>query len=983
MELMKDAFPKLAASLEGELHTDTLTRTLYATDASVYQAMPQAVATPRSADDFRKLINFAIKYKTSLIPRAAGTSLAGQCVGEGIVVDTSRHFTRILELNAKEKWVRVEPGVIRDELNVFLRSHGLFFGPNTSTANRATIGGMVGNNSCGSTSIVYGSTRDHVLELKCVLSDGTEAVFHALDEAGYEKKLQLDNLEGKLYKFMDETLRRPAIQREIREHFPKSSIHRRNTGYAVDALLGMKPFRRNGARFNMCPLLCGSEGTLAFTTEIKLHVDPLPLPESVVVCAHFESIAACMHAAVISMAERPTACELMDKIILDLTKDNIEQQKNRFFVEGDPAGILMVEFQEKTREEADARAKRLIASLKQAGLGFAYPKVFGAATEKVWTLRKAGLGLLSNMKGDAKPVACIEDTAVALEDLPAYIEEFSGMMEHFGQEAVYYAHAGAGELHLRPVLNLKKGEDQERFYDITKATAGLVKRYKGSLSGEHGDGRVRAPFVPLMIGEKNYQLLRDIKSNWDPLNIFNPGKIVDAGPMNESLRYEAGQDTPQYDTVFDYSAVGGILRMAEKCNGSGDCRKLPLSGGTMCPSYMATRDERDTTRARANTLRHLLTQGPDSDPFAEPELADVLDLCLSCKGCTSECPSNVDMATLKAEVTYQRYRDGKAPWRSRAFAQIGSLNHLGMRWPWLTNLFLKGRLSSALMKRVLHIAPERELPLLHGQSFRRWFRRKGRRIEPTPPVKGKVWLYCDEFTNYNDVPAGIAAVQLLNHLGYEVGLFDHPESGRAHFSKGLLEQARDLAAENVRTARRKVSPYMPMVGVEPSAILGFRDEFPRIVPAELKDDAQALASCTFMVEEFLAMEMEKGKISREAFTDKPARVLLHGHCHQKALSSVAHSAWLLGLPENYEVEVIPSGCCGMAGSFGYEKEHFDLSMQIGELVLFPAIRKEKPESLLAAPGTSCRHQILQGTGRQAKHPVELAWEACRTGPAPH
>ncbi len=974
---MVEAFAKLSESIDGSVHDDLLTRTLYATDASVYRELPLAVVYPRSAEDLRKVINFAIKHKTSLIPRAAGTSLAGQCVGEGIVVDTSRHLNRILEVNAAERWVRVEPGVVRDELNHALRPYGLFFGPNTSTANRATLGGMVGNNSCGSTSIVYGSTRDHVLALHTVLSDGSQAVFRALDRKAYQEKLALENLEGKVYKFLDETLRRPKVQQGIREGFPKASIHRRNTGYALDSLLDMQPFQDHGRAFNLCPLLCGSEGTLAFTTEITLQLDPLPPPCDVVVCAHFSSIADSMRATLLAMDHDPSACELMDKIILDLTGDNIEQQKNRFFVQGDPAAILMVEFRAKTVEAADAKAETLVAALRGAGLGYAFPKVFGPKSERVWNLRKAGLGLLSNMKGDAKPVACIEDTAVALQDLPSYIGEFSEMMEDFGQQAVYYAHAGAGELHLRPVLNLKKSTDREKFYRITEATARLVKRYQGSLSGEHGDGRVRAPFIPLMVGKENYELFRQLKETWDPLHVFNPGKIVEAGPMNESLRYVADVEPPEYSTMFDFSDTGGILRMAEKCNGSGDCRKLPLSGGTMCPSYMATRNERDTTRARANVLREMLTQGPESKPFEREELSEVLDLCLSCKGCTSECPSNVDMTTLKAEVTYQKYKDRKAPWRARVFANIAALNRQGMRWSWLANGLLGGPLSSGLMKRALGLAPERPLPLLHSQSLRRWFRRQGRRMEPVPPVKGKVWFFCDEFTNYNDVEAGIAAIELLNGLGYEVGLFDHPESGRAHFSKGLLEEARRLAIRNVEVCRRKVSPYMPMVGLEPSAILSFRDEYPRIVPSEMRADAEMLASCTYMVEEFLALEMEKGKVSAASFTNRPGQVLLHGHCHQKALASVDSSAWLLSLPENYQVETIPSGCCGMAGSFGYEKEHYQLSMDIGELVLFPAIRKAEPEVMLAAPGTSCRHQILHGTARRARHPVEIARQALR------
>ncbi len=975
--MTEEHLQRLQTELDGELHYDELPRMIYATDASVYRERPLAVALPRTAADLQLLIHFAWKHQTSIIPRAGGTSLAGQCVGSGIVVDVSKYFNRVLEVNPEEGWVRVQPGVIRDELNEHLRPYGLFFGPNTSTANRAMIGGMVGNNSCGTTSIVYGSTRDHVLELHAILSDGSEAVFHDLTPEAFREKLQLDTLEGKLYKQIYEALSPPATQRRIRAAYPKASIHRRNTGYAVDLLLDRQPFDPEGAPFSFCPFICGSEGTLAFVTEIKLHVDPAPPPEVVVVCAHCTSIDESMHATVAAMQHTPTACELMDKTILDLTRDNIEQQKNRFFVEGDPAAVLMVEFRDHSREGVEARADRLIAALQTAGLGYAYPKVFGSATQRIWKLRAAGLGLMSNMPGDAKPVACIEDTAVALEDLPAYIAEFSRMMEGFGQVAVYYAHAGAGELHLRPVLNLKKETDQQLFYEISRSTAELVKKYRGSLSGEHGDGRVRAEFIPLMIGEENYQLLRDIKQNWDPLNLFNPGKIVDAPPMKESLRYAPDQETPQYDTLFDFSEVGGILRLAEKCNGSGDCRKLAFTGGTMCPSYMATRDEKDSTRGRANALRELLTLNTHENPFNRPELDQAMDLCLSCKGCTAECPSNVDMATLKAEYLYQKYRSVKPPLRARVFANIGRLNSLAARVPALSNAVLNGQLTGGLLKKMLGVAPQRSLPALHGTTLRRWYRRHAAQLEPAPPVKGKVWLFCDEFTNYNDAATGIRAVQLLNRLGYEVGMVDHPESGRAHLSKGLLDEARRMAIGNVRLFSRKASEYMPLVGVEPSAILGFRDEYPRLVPPEMQAAAKELGRHALMIEEFLCREIEQGKIDRSRFTSEPRKVLLHGHCHQKSLSSVDYSAWALALPENYTVEVIPSGCCGMAGSFGYEKEHYDVSMQVGELVLLPAVRQAPEEVLIAAPGTSCRHQIADGAARRARHPVDILWEALK------
>ncbi len=971
MKNIKKHLPRLARQLKGELHYDSLMRTLYATDASVYRSLPDAVALPKTTQDIKRLIQFARKHSVALIPRTAGTSLAGQCVGKGIVVDVSKHFTKILELNTEENWVRVQPGVVRDELNAYLKAHGLFFGPNTSTANRCMIGGMVGNNSCGTTSIVYGSTREHTLELKTILSDGSEATFHALTRDEFMEKCAPATLEGQLYRHIYKELSQPEQQSNIREHFPKTSIKRRNTGYAVDFLLDSEIFTEQGEAFNFCKLLCGSEGTLAFTTEIKLHLNPLPKPHDIVVAAHFESVNESLKATQIAMQYAPTACELMDKIILDCTKDNIEQSKNRAFVQGDPAAVLVSEFRGDTPEDAEQQADVFIAALEAKKMGYAAPKIYPPNTKGVWDLRKAGLGLLANIPGDKKAVACIEDTAVALEDLPEYIEEFSHIMQGFGQEAVYYAHAGAGEIHLRPILDLKKSEDVQQFYDISKASAELVKKYNGSLSGEHGDGRVRAAFIPIMVGEENYELFRRIKKTWDADGIFNPNKIVDAEPMNTSLRYETDAPTPEFDTVLDFSEVGGILRMAEKCNGSGDCRKLPLSGGTMCPSYQATRNEQDTTRARANVLREFLTKNKAKNAFDHEEIKQVMDLCISCKGCTSECPSNVDMSSLKAEFLHQYYKTHGIPLRAQAFANITNLNTLGAILPSFSNLVLGGRLTSRILKKVLDVAPQRELPKLHRIPLRQWYKRYYESLSPPlAPIK-TVYLFCDEFTNYNDVPIGIQAIELLVHLGYAVDLIQHPESGRAHLSKGLLDTAQQLAQRNVDAFAGLVSEETPLIGIEPSAILSFRDEYPRLVAKEDQVRAKELAKHALLIDEFLAQEVELGNISPERFTDKKQHILLHGHCHQKALSSVSHTAWLLSLPENYTVEVIPSGCCGMAGSFGYEREHYEVSMQIGELVLFPAVRAGAKDTLIAAPGTSCRHQIKDGTGRVALHPVEV------------
>jgi FAD/FMN-containing dehydrogenase len=603
-------------------------------------------------------------------------------VGKGIVVDVSKYFTQILELNTKERWVRVQPGVIRDDLNLFLRPYGLLFGPETSTANRAMIGGMVGNNSCGSNSIVYRSTREHLLEVTALLSDGTEVVFKTLDPDSFHAKCEEKGLEGQLYRGIRKMLSNEGNQQSIRKEFPKQSVERRNTGYALDLLLETAPFTSEAGRpdFNFCTLLAGSEGTLAFITEIKLNLSPLPPKETGLLCVHFNSIDESLRANLLALPYGPTASELIDHYILECTKDNIEQRKNRFFVQGDPGAILVIEFKKETREEIRELAAKVEADMRAAGLGYHFPLLFGEDTKKIWTLRKAGLGLLSNLPGDDKAVPVIEDTAVDVQDLPAYIRDFNDILKKYGLHSVHYAHAGSGEIHLRPILNLKTKEGNELFHTIAAEIAVLVKKYQGSLSGEHGDGRLRGEFIPLMVGEKNFALFREIKKTWDPENIFNPGKIVDTPPMNSMLRYEPGQQTPPFPTLFRFHNQD-ILQHAEQCNGSGDCRKTHLSGGTMCPSFMATRNEKDTTRARANILREFLTHSDKVNRYDNKEIYEVMDLCLSCKGCKSECPSNVDVAKLKAEFLQHYYDANGVPLRSRLIANFTRSARLGSLAP--------------------------------------------------------------------------------------------------------------------------------------------------------------------------------------------------------------------------------------------------------------------------------------------------------------
>lgn len=965
---MTNQLKQLAQELAGELHYDKAMRILYATDASAYRELPLAVAIPKNTDDIKKLIAFARKHKTGLIPRTAGTSLAGQVVGNGIVVDVSRHFTQILELNKEERWVRVQPGVIRDELNMFLKQHGLFFGPETSTANRAMIGGMVGNNSCGSNSVVYRSTREHLLEVKAILSDGSDATFKSLSLDEFHAKCEGDTLEANIYRTVRSLLSNYETQQEIRREFPSKNVERRNTGYAVDLLIEMAPFTAGGEDFNFCKLIAGSEGTLAFITEIKLNVVPLPPKEKGLLCVHFNTIDESLRANLIALKYKPSASELIDHYILECTRDNIEQRKNRFFVQGDPGAILVVEYARETREEIIEVAKQVEAEMRAAGLGYHFPLLFGEDTKKIWNLRKAGLGLLGNMPGDDKAVPVIEDTAVDVKDLPAYIREFNEILKKYNLYSVHYAHAGSGELHLRPILNLKTAEGNQLFRTIAEEIAALVKKYNGSLSGEHGDGRLRGEFIRRMVGEKNYELLRKIKYTWDPDNIFNPNKIVDTPSMNSMLRYEPGQKTPAFNTVFRFYKQD-ILQHAEQCNGSGDCRKTHLSGGTMCPSYMATRNEKDTTRARANVLREFLTRSEKVNRFDHKEIYEVMDLCLSCKGCKSECPSNVDMAKLKAEFLQHYYDAHGVPFRSRLIANFSRSSRLGSIFPGLYNFMVQGA-PGTLVKKISGFAVKRSMPTLYKTTLRSWYKKHKKATG-----KKKVYLFCDEFTNYNDTEIGIKAILLLEKLGYEVLMPEHEESGRAWLSKGLLRHAQKIANRNIEIFSKLVSADTPLIGIEPSAILTFRDEYVDLASDELYPAAEQLAKHVFTIDEFLAMETDQGFINKESFITEKRVVKLHGHCQQKALSSVAHTVKILSLPQNYKVEVIPSGCCGMAGSFGYEKEHYEISMKIGELVLFPAVRNASEDMIIVAPGTSCRHQVKDGTGKKALHPVEVLWEA--------
>lgn len=975
------ALQSLQSDLAGEFEFSDLARRIYATDASAYQELPLAVAWPRTEADLARLIRFADEHRVGLIPRAAGTSLAGQVVGSGIVVDVSRHFTSILEINPEEHWVRVQPGVIRNELNMALLPHGLLFGPETSTQNRAMIGGMVGNNSCGSNSVKYGSTRDHLLEVHALLADGSKAVFRALTTEQFASKCEENTLEGQIHRQVREMLTPAETREEIFREFPKPSIPRRNTGYALDLLSDADVFAaESSSPFNFCKLIAGSEGTLCLITEVKLRCLPLPPPVSGLQCAHFDSADQALRATRIAVQFDCFACELIDRFVLDATKRSPEHRENRFFLQGEPGAVLVIEMRGDTEAEIRAVTDALEQAIRAEGLGHAFPVLFGDDTRRIWDLRKAGLGLMNNEPGDEKPASVIEDTAVDVADLPEYIAELTGeLRSRFGIECVQYAHAGSGEIHLRPVLNLKTAEGQQRFRDVAQAVAKIVKKYRGSLSGEHGDGRLRGEFIEEMVGPQNFALVRKMKSIWDGKDIFNPGKIVNTPAMNQQLRFQPGQQPPPLDTVFDWSSTHGILGAAEMCTGSGDCRKTHLTGGVMCPSYMATRDEKDTTRARANMLRQALSEpATGRDALDNDQLKEVLDLCLSCKGCKRECPSSVDMAKLKAEFQQHYYDAHGAPTRARRIAEFSRAQAWAARVPWLYNALVGTSLTRRVISWIMGFHPERTLPRVASPTVQRWLRGRPAKRGAT----GKVFLFVDEFTNYTDPEVGQAAVELLEALGYQVEALDLLESGRTWLSKGFVREASRIIQENVQRIDQQLGEGDKIVGIEPSALLTYRDESLYLagLTSDARQRATRVAERCVLLEEFLVEEFDAGKITAGQFSGEARTVRLHGHCFQKALGLVDATRKALALPPNYVVEEIPSGCCGMAGSFGYEREHYKLSQQIGELVLFPTIRLAEPSEILAAPGTSCRHQIADGTGRTALHPAQILRDALADSP---
>ena len=979
-----DLARELKRRVAGEVRFDAYSRALYSTDASMYQMDPVGVVIPRNVEDVLAVVETAGANRVPLLPRCGGTSLAGQAVNHAIVMDFSKYMDRLLEVNREERWARVEPGIVLDHLNRHLAPFGLQYAPDPTTSNRACVGGGIGNNSCGSHSVIYGKTVDHVQEVRAVLSDGSRAHFRQLEARDLESRLAGEGLESEIYR----QVRRIAGENreEVTARYPK--IMRRVSGYNLDDFVDGDPQPGDASRpfnmsrpfnlsrpFNMSRMVVGSEGTLCVVTEAKVNLVPVP-PKKGLAVLHFRDLVQACDSTWHILQHSPAAVELIGRMILDRCRSSLGFARLMNFVEGEPDALLVVEFSGESEAEVAGKLNALKDDMEGRGLAYACVIVSDdAAQANVWALRSAGLGLLMSTRGDSKPLPYVEDTAVEPQKLGEYVRRFDEIVRAHGTTAGYYGHASVGCLHIRPLVNLKSGDGVDAMTSIAEAISDLVLEFGGSLSGEHGDGIVRGVWMEKMFGSKIYQAFRDVKRAFDPLGIMNPGKIVDCPPMTENLRISPVYQAAAVDTKLDFSADAGYAGAVEMCNGMGACRK---TSGTMCPSYMVTKEEEHSTRGRANLLRAVLSGALPGENLASRRLYDALDLCLECKACKAECQTGVDMAKLKYEFLDNYNRAHGLPLRARLFAHISSLSRLGSRFAPLSNWAAASPVSKFVLHRFLGIHSRRRLPPFARPTFPGWFKStRSERGNAAPKASGArlgtVVLFNDTFMNYNYPQVGMAAVELLERAGFSVTLADVGCCGRPMISKGLLDESKARARYNVDILYPYAERGVPIVGCEPSCLLTLRDEYPDL----LRDDkAGVVAANSYLIDEFLMALHEKGELALE-FTGAKKKVLFHGHCHQKALVGTRHSMAALRLPPGYRVEEVNSGCCGMAGSFGYEKEHYDVSMAVGEQRLFPAVEAKDLDWEVAVMGVSCRQQIEHGTTRRPRHLVEVLRDAVR------
>ena len=962
---------RLARETTAEVWFDDASRGLYATDASLYQVDPVGVVLPRTRGDLAACVRIAAEEGVPVLPRGAATSLSGQTVGKALILDVSKYLHRIGIVDRDRMTVKVEPGVVLDRLNAHLKALGLMFGPDVSTSDRATIGGMIGNNSAGARSLRYGKTVDHVRSLDVILDDGTLANFGPVPPDEVDAICSRPDRVGKLHASVRTTVEKH--REAIKNHFPK--LLRRVSGYNLDEFIPGLPVRAPGWvdppwAFNLASLIVGSEGTLAVIAEAEVRVVPIPVAQGLVILS-FSTIPAALDRLVEIVETGPSAVEMVDRMMLDLAAANPDYARSLSFAEGRPAAVLAAQFYADSPEELADRAEGLARRFRGA------PGVLGirqtltdSAKDDFWKIRKAGVSLLMGMVGDAKPVAFVEDTAVTPDRLPAFYDRFAAILAAHGTVGACYGHADVGCLHIRPVVNVKTSEGVEKLRSISREVSDLVVEFGGAMSGEHGDGLARSLWNAKLFGPEVYSAFEVIKRAFDPQNRLNPGKVVASPDPGEALRTGPEYHAVEPETLaFDYSSQGGFARAVEMCSGVGACRKN--GGGTMCPSYMVTLDERHTTRARANTLRLVMSGRLPADGLSSQALDESLDLCLQCKACKTECPSNVDMSKLKAEYLFQKYKTSPVPLGSTLMSHIHWLNRVGSWTAPMANMTLRNPIFKRLLERVAGIDARRTLPTFAFMNLRRWF--ATHKPDPRAGSLGSVILMDDCFTTYNNPEVGISAVKVLEASGYAVKLAGLACCGRPAISKGLLNLGKKLAAENVARLVEAARKGVPILGCEPSCLLTLVDEYRDF---HLGPDAEVVARSAKLVDAFIA---DRSMVPNLPLRPLPAQVLLHGHCQQKATVGTSGTLNALRRIPHLDVKELDSGCCGMAGSFGYESGHYEMSAALAERVLLPALR-ESPGARLVAPGFSCRSQVHGLAGIKAIHPIELIAEQLEPAP---
>ena len=958
IQIKSDLENELIKNIQGEVKFDDIYRQMYSTDGSIYSMTPVGVTLPKNSDDVSAIIDICNKNNTAILPRGGGTSLSGQTVNSAVVIDFSKYMNNVIEINPEEKYVITQPGITIDNLNQKLKYLNLHFTPDPSTKSRANVGGAMGNNSCGAHSIIYGKTVDQVKEMEVILSDSSKAYFKEISGKVLEDKISLSNLEGKIYR--DVMSLSSKYYDEIKNKYSK--VNRRVGGYNLDL------FNPNSNKINLVNIMVGSEGTLSAVTKAKLNLEPIPEFVGLAIL-HFKDLIESMEATVATLEEGPAAVEHIGQMIITQAKQSLGFSRNLDFLQGDPTDILVVEMNGISTDDVKDKIEKLTKKMKRLNLSYAITEIFDPVQQsKVWAMRQAGLGLMMNIPGDSKPIPFVEDTAVSPEKLPEYVKRFDEIVRANGTEAGYYGHAAEGCLHIRPTINLKNNEGIERMIKISEEISDLVKEFDGTLSGEHGDGIVRGAWAEKMYGSKIINSFRELKNAFDPKSIMNPGKIFDTPKMGENLRYGTAYKLKKIDTILDFSVEGGFEGAVEKCIGVGACRKL--NAGAMCPSYMATREEVHSTRGRANALRGVLSGSLNEDFLTNKKMLEVLDLCIECKSCKSECPANVDMAKIKYEFLNNYYKKNKVPLRSKLVGSVPKLYKLicGPQAN-LFNLANKLPFSKLITEKIFGIDRKRKMPNISTYTFESWFKKRDNKSSKS---RGKILFFHDTHINYIHPEVGKSAVKVLEAAGYEVEIADRKCCGRTMISKGLLDEAKKNVDYNTELLYKYVEKGIKIVGVESSCVSAMQDEFPDLADDRAK--AKMIAENTITIQSLLVQIQNDGEqqIKWKSLTKD---LLLFVHCHERALDGSDNSLESLNLPDKFNAKLIDAGCCGMAGSFGMEKEHYDISKKMASDRLIPAINNSEKNQEIIVTGISCYDQIKDLSNKNPKYLIEVLAEA--------